>query len=382
MKRTIFIFGRTPDLSFLELQSFIPEARLVYPGVAEAATDQNPVDLIRVLGGTVKIVEVSGEVPGISEESLLPYLMKAAAAPRITFGISAYGGAHIPQSLPAQLKKNLTERGLSARYVETKHDEALSSVVIAKQQVVDLVVVGVGEKITVGVTRAVQDFEDWNLRDFGRPEPDPKAGMLPPKVARMIVNIALNGVNFEHTPMVLDPFCGVGTILQEALLRGANVTGSDISETAVAHAKKNMEWLRKTYPQAKPLYSNISVADATHLSDGRPNESVDAIVTEPFMGETVGTKDVEKLTPERVKNILKGLEKLYIGSLREWVGVVKPGARIVMAMPAYVTPRGIARVKKVVDRCESLGYTLLTGPIEYSRPQAIVRREFFVFQKK
>ena len=39
-------------------------------------------------------------------------------------------------------------------------------------------------------------------------------------------------------------------------------------------------------------------------------------------------------------------------------------------------------MKNVVDRCEMLGYTTKAGPIEYSRPQAKVRREFYIFEKK
>ena len=99
------------------------------------------------------------------------------------------------------------------------------------------------------------------------------------------------------------------------------------------------------------------------------------------MGEPVDKKDIPTLTPQRVKNILKGLEKLYIGSLREWTNILKPGGKVVIAMPAYDIQRVVVRVKNVVDRCESLGYTLITGPIEYSRPHAVVRREFYIFQK-
>ena len=238
----------------------------------------------------------------------------------------------------------------------------------------------------VGVTRAVQDFEDWNKRDFGRPAPDPKHGMLPPKVARMIVNIALprqaGQGKLSYTPTLLDPFCGVGTILAEGLFRVANVVGSDLSPDAVSRTEKNLAWLRREYPKVAPFYTKAFVADATHLRDTVPAHSVDAIVTEPYMGELIDEKDRMHLTPDRVKHTLKGLEKLYIGSLREWATLVKPGGRVVMAIPAYVTPRGIMRVKNVIDRCEILGYTLLTGPIEYSRPQAIVKREFYVFQKK
>ena len=381
MKRTAFIFGRTPQLSLLELQSFYPKATSPIEGVGVVASRVDADAVVHLLGGTVKIVDVLSESTELGTElffsALLPYVKNG----HITFGISAYGAARVSSSQLVILKKEFTQRGISARYIETKHNEALSSVVIAKQEVVELVVIGLPDTHLIGVTLAVQDFEDWNKRDFGRPAPDVKAGMLPPKVARMIVNIALPQDTHEHHPMVLDPFCGVGTGLGEALLRGANVTGSDLSEVAVANSKKNLEWLRREYPIIAPLYMSVMVADATHVSQLLTPESIDAIVTEPYMGETVEVKDIAKLTPERVKNILKGLEKLYIGAFKEWTKILKPNARIVMAMPAYDTGRGVLRVKKVVDRCESLGYTLLTEPIEYGRPKAIVRREFYIFQK-
>jgi len=381
MKQALFIFGRTPDLSFLELTSLYPTAVMVAPGVAVVdgfADDANAV--IQKLGGTVKIADVAATVPELTEDVILPVLLAGAADNHITFGISAYG-TRVPAHLSSAVKKLLVQRGFVARYVETKHDEALSSVVVAKQQVVEVVAVSISKQFIVGVTRAVQDFEDWNNRDFGRPAADPKAGMLPPKVARMIVNIALMGQDTGSHPMVVDPFCGVGTVLAEALLSGANVTGSDISEDAIHNTKKNLDWLRHTYMSVAPLYANIFVGDATHIGNHLAADSTDAIVTEPFMGETIDKKDIPALTPQRVKNILKGLEKLYIGALREWTKILKPSGKVVIAMPAYDIQRTVTRVKNVVDRCESLGYTLITGPIEYSRPHAIVRREFYIFKK-
>jgi len=382
MKQTVFIFGRTPKLSLLELQTFYPEAREKIAGIGEVASLVDAGSLIQKLGGTVKIVDIVSEVTEVNEDTLVKLLVSTANVHKITFGISAYGTFVVPATYAVNVKKKLIEQGFAARYVESKHERALSSVVVAKQQVIEVVIIGDRSTKLMGITKAVQDFEDWNLRDFGRPYADPKAGMLPPKVARMIVNIALGGKNRDHHPMVLDPFCGVGTIVAEALFSGANAMGSDLSEEAVLHAKKNIEWLRSHYPQIQPLYSTLFVSDATHVTEHMAPQSVDAIVTEPFMGETIGKKARETLTGAHVKNILKGLEKLYIGALREWQSVLTPDARVVMAMPGYVVGHGVMRVKNVVDRCESLGYTLLTGPIEYSRPQAVVRREFYVFQKK
>lgn len=381
MKQTAFIFGRTPALSLLELQSFYPKADLLIPGVAQVTKAVDAQVDMGLLGGTVKIIEVIDEIDAINADALVSLLTTDSKSTKVTFGISGYGGFIPPLNFAAEVKKKLVSRGLTARYVETKKDTALSSVVVSKQQIIEIVIIKKGTNYFIGITRAVQDFEDWNTRDFGRPAADPKAGMLPPKVARMIVNVALSKNVPGHTPMVLDPFCGVGTIIAEALLRGANTVGSDISEVAVRHAKKNMEWLRSKYPYIKPQYANIFVSDATHISDKIAPESIDVIITEPFLGETIDAHNQERLSPERTKNILRGLEKLYIGALREWIHILVPGGKIIMAMPSYMTDRGPMRVKKVVDRCEILGYTLLTGPIEYSRPQAVVRREFYIFQK-
>lgn len=386
MKQTLFIFGRTPELSYLELTTVFPHVRRVSE---IAAVIDHPVDYettVKMLGGTTKIVEVVGMIDVLSESTLLDIVLRECKDQRITFGISGVGGTRVPSGLIVSLKKILTDRGITTRFVATKHDETLSSVVITKQRVTEFVALTKDNAILLGVTRAVQDFEDWNKRDFGRPAPDPKHGMLPPKVARMIVNIALSYDVRESkphfTPTLYDPFCGVGTVLAEALLCGANVIGSDISNEAVLKTEKNLTWLRREYPRIAPLYAQAFVSDATHIGRRVAESSVDAIVTEPYMGSVLEQKDDQRLTPDRVKKTLKGLEKLYIGSLREWMPVLKSKGRVVMAIPAYVTPRGIMRVKNVIDRCEILGYTLLTGPIEYSRPQAIVKREFFVFEKK
>lgn len=382
MNRTAFLFGRTPDLSLVELQALYPSAVLHTAGIGVVEEAVDAVALIHRLGGTVKIAAFARAVPSLTPEDAADVIFSVATDSRITFGISTYGSAKLPSSFVAHVKKVLNSRGATVRFIVARDEHALSSVVVSKQQVVELIVLPEADGYSLWTTAAVQDFEDWNRRDFGRPAVDPKAGMLPPKVARMIVNIALGGARTDRKPMLLDPYCGTGTILSEALLSGVNVTGSDVSEEQVERAKKNISWLRHEYPaQTESLYSAVFVSDATHIRAHLTEKSIDAIATEPYMGETVGTKEREMLTQQKVKNILKGLEKLYIGSLREWASVLSPGARVVMAMPAYVTQRGVMRVKNVVDRCESLGYTLFIEPIEYSRPQAVVRREFFIFQK-
>lgn len=339
MSSYLYILGRTPELALSELQAKLSSVSLV--GVGVARSDQ----LISIdsLGGTVKIAE-------IVEELRIPS--------GSTFGISVYGGKKIERSVLNQLKKQYG----ASRFVEPRTGTALSSVVIQKHHVTEFIKLA----DIVAKTIAVQDFEQWNRRDYGRPFADPRSGMLPPKVARMIVNISGSDLKSPQGLTLLDPFCGMGTILSEAHLVGWTVLGSDQSSDAIEKARKNLEWLEVKNFQ-------LFVSDATHISESLAKESVDAIVTEPYLGPS----DIKP----PMENIIKGLEKLYIGCLKDWYRVLKPGGKIVMAFPEYHIKGKTYFVKKVIDRCETLGYTTLAGPIEYSRPQAIVRRQFYIFRK-
>lgn len=348
MSSYLYILGRTADLALLELQAKLSKVFVVATEVAQS-DERIPIDS---LGGTVKIAQIVGELK-------IP--------PGSTFGISVYGGKKIDTAVLNQLKKHYK----ASRFIEPQTGTALSSVVIQKHHVTEFIMVG----NVVAKTIAVQDFEEWNRRDYGRPYADPKSGMLPPKVARMIVNISGSDLSDAQgltpsqglTPMLLDPFCGMGTILGEALLSGWHVVGSDQSPEVIEKAKKNLEWL-----SAKNF--QLFVSDAAHISESLAKESIDAIVTEPFMGSV-------RYPKSDIRNLIKGLEKLYIGCLKDWHRVLKPSAKIVIALPQYHIGAKTYFVKKVIDRCETLGYTTLAGPIEYSRQDAIVRRQFYVFIK-
>ena len=381
----LFIFGRTPQLSTVELLQFFPAATPVCDRVALVSeTDTAPERLMEVLGGTVKIARVRGSIPVLEASEFLQFF---PATKSLTFGISTYDLVNPSIQLLSPLKKLLERVGVRARYV-VPHDteQDLSSVVVSKNKLFELVVVPQKSGFLVGETVAVQPFEAWSRRDYGRPFADSGMGMLPPKVARMAVNTATG----KGERMLLDPFCGMGTILGEAILTGWHALGSDASADVIEKTRANLEWLITHDPLVPHGVATKSImpyrlfsSDATHVSGQVAAGSLDAIVTEPYMGTTRwGGRDRGPF-PERkkIRNVLRGLEKLYIGCLRDWYRILKVGGKIVIALPKYTIDRQEFFVKKVIDSCENLGYTVLAGPIEYSREQAVVRREFFVLQK-
>ncbi|MBI4099700.1 methyltransferase domain-containing protein [Candidatus Microgenomates bacterium] len=301
----LFVLGNAPELAEEELAAVLPAGRQVYP------------DFDR-LGGTIKIAEI------FDTDIVAELTRDKKPGDRIIFGLS--GEASYDDS--RQIKRQLEELGFKARFVLPKdNDPELSSVVVSKQKVTEIYLVeGIKAK-----TIWVQDFEAWNRRDYGRPAVDPHIGMLPPKVARMMVNVS-RGQN------ILDPFCGVGTILAEALTLGLSTIGADINPDQITKTKKNLDWLGKTCP----LY----LCDARQIATKLAPASIDAIVTEPFLGPADQP----------------ALEKLYLESLANWQKILTPGGRVVIALPFHI------------DKAKVMGYSFAAGPYEYFRPQAKIKR--------
>ncbi len=306
-----FIFGNTPDLAQAELEA--------------VGADKSPEELIKLLGGTVKIAEV------------LPEDVRLADIITGDFGISDLTGKINILKLCKDIK---AETG--KRFVLPQKNNVLSSVVVKKQKLTEIII---GEG-WMGKTVAVQDFEDWGKRDYGRPCASGHIGMLPPKVGRMMVNIAMS----SEQGTVLDPFCGTGTILMEAATLGYKIIGSDINQRQIEKTKKNLEWAAQNF---KFQISNFKLHcwDATRISE--KVFRVDAIVTEPDLGPR------------------PNLEKLYLDCLANWIKVIKPGGKIVIALPF---------VKNVLDKAQGLGYTLVGGPYLYARPQAVVKRHICILK--
>lgn len=322
----LFVFGNTPELSKLELDS--------------VHTSGDPLEIANKLGGTVKIAKEFGSFA--TEEELIEKITEhliSLKLPKIDFGVSGHSG------LSKIIKKNLEEVGIKARFVLPREGNDLSSVVVTKQKLIEIIV----KDDKIGQTIWVQDFEEWNKRDYGRPAVDPKAGMLPPKIARMMVNIAGGST-------ILDPFCGVGTVLAEALMVGRTVFGSDVSKAQVERTQKNLEWLNK-HPFR--LFEN----DARNISS-KITEKIDAIVTEPDLGHSTD------------KNLREKLGYLYISSLTDWQKILKPGGKVVMVIPTFTVSKDkeLHLVKMVLDRAKIMGYSEFHEPIAYHRPQAIVKR--------
>ena len=363
----IFILGNNPELSQAEILSVLPKAKIIKSEKLFLIVDCPKIDcrsMLSRLGGTVKIGVVLGAHPEFG-----PILGAASSMPegkRFNFGFSFYGQK--PSNIGMQVKGKLKEKGISSRLV-TSREPALSSVIITKEKCQDFIVL----PDFFGMTCAVQDFKDYSKRDFGRPASDALSGMLPPKAAKMMINLAQT----EFDKIILDPFCGSGTILTEALALGyKNLIGTDVSEKAVEDTRENLAWLAKELNYSRQDIK-IEQADVRRLSEEIEDDSIDAIVTEPYLGKPMKGNESE----ETIKKIIAELEELYLAAFVEFKKVLVSGGRAVIIIPEWHLHGQI--YKMALDlRLKKLGLARIDGGnLIYKREDQKVWRNITIWEK-
>ncbi|MCX7695293.1 MAG: methyltransferase domain-containing protein [Caloramator sp.] len=84
--------------------------------------------------------------------------------------------------------------------------------------------------------RYIKNSGEWHKHEH---KPVYYCNALPVRIARSMLNIGL-GDNLNKK--VVDPCCGVGTVLLEAAALGVNIEGYDINDKVVENAVKNIEF--------------------------------------------------------------------------------------------------------------------------------------------
>src|SRR5579872_1873536 len=189
--------------------------------------------LAHASGGVFKIARVCGSSIGEIENCLpLP------DEPKFSWTVSGYCCNPDDLESAKDFVSNLL-KGASlgkSRFVRPKLEENISELKIvdlkkniltddhAKLRGFDVVIDQCGGSPNFGYTEFLSDVDGFRERDMGRPYQDPTL-TLSPRIARTLVSIC----GLKKGATVLDPFCGIGTILQEALVLGLNVVGVEIS---------------------------------------------------------------------------------------------------------------------------------------------------------
>jgi len=389
------MLGQSPDLAKEELKAVLSskndQIELIGPDFVLANTNKESKDLINILGGTIKIARYNQSLDKLSNLDVFLWydILEKNLKPdkKNNFGFSLYNDSNDKsiQKIAFELKKLLKENKYKSRLV-TSQDAILSSVVVSKNKLIgnELLIIKHENKYMLALTEAVQDFVRYGWRDMKRPHRDDKSGMLPPKVAQMMVNLAegldQSGEAGENkNKNLLDPFCGSGTVLQEAILLGyQNIYGSDINPRSVTETTENLNWLLENFKAKANL--KILESDIKNIDKKLDANSINTIVTEPFMGDARliarlnKTSDINKIKDE--------LQILYTLAFEKFKKILSPKAMIVFVFPVFnIAGQDIYTLdKKIISQ---LGFEYkLDKDIIYNRPGQKVKRQITVWQNK
>jgi tRNA G10 N-methylase Trm11 len=376
MPTYLFELGREPDISAAEIAAVFSLWRISWREeqktktyiIVATDTELKAAALMNRLGGTIKIAERLDQQNN-AQKTIVDFLKAATPEGKIHFSLSGKDA----KKKAINIKKELKTEDRSVRYIQPKNTATIIHNGLVEKQG-DFTVVG----SNAFVTRAVQDIESFGERDFGRPGRDSTSGMLPPKLARIMINLA--AVDSKET--ILDPFCGSGTVLTEAALMGYTaLIGSDLSKKAVADTTQNLDWVAKKY--GLPAHrATLLVSDVKNLGEHIKKNSVDAIVTEPYMGKPLRGKETQKQLEIQARD----LEALYAQAFKTFERILKPRGIVIFIFPKF-RHRGGWMETNILERIKQLGFEPVALGDEqesllYWRKNQFVGREIRKFQKR
>ncbi len=387
MPTYLFISGKNWMLSLAELTAYF-RAREVEFKIDYFSTEfftltfKEDLDasVIDDLGGTIKIAELRTKIPTETvkegflkknkpaQKQLTQTIVASGAlegmtkAPdKLLFGISIYTsdnsikplGGRIQRFIGSAIKDELAEKGKKSSFMGVSQDRSeaqLSHVEVLKKNFVENqaeILLCIGKTQTwIGNTIAVHNPFEFQKRDIYKPNQRAIFGM-PPRLARMMVN--LSACTKEKT--LLDSFCGVGTILQEALLEGAAVVGMDVNSWCVKAATENLEWLAGEY-ELQGADFRIVQGDVEMLTAKVGLETVDCMVSEPDLGPALR----EVPTGPYAQKIIEKLEPLFLGFIEEAYRVLKPDGRLVLVTPFIRTRSREAVTMPIDEKLKEVGF--------------------------
>ena len=360
------VLGRQSEISLAELEALFSDVHQIAPNLAtfSVASPVEPVDINR-LGGSLKLAQKLAQKP-------LDFLADLPEG-KITLGISDYSRHASRKSANVEalkLKKILVRHGRSVRVVENK-DATLSTATSLHNGLsgknarkVELIKVNDAWYKVVGV----QDIDAYARRDQARPARDAKVGMLPPKLAQILINLC---GPLAPKACILDPFCGTGVVLQEALLMGYQAYGTDINERMVEYTKKNLEHFGFNGYK-------VEVGDATSFEW---QQSIDAVACEGYLGQPMSQIPSEL----KLKEQKQECGAILLGFLKNLAGQIQPDTPVVIAAPAWLRSGGTYSRLEIIDRIEELGYNVNNKSREgllYQREGQIVARDILILRKR
>lgn len=347
MSKYLFILGKDPEISLAELYAVYPKAHFLETSdqFALLETDEKieQYDFDR-LGGVIKMGILTEECKENQLiEALAKRLVESKESGKIQFALSVYHWSekkHLRRILSI-LKDRLRHLGRGSRFANQDYKNLnAAQYKNLKGRGYEWLAVRSGSKFYIARVTCVQNIDAYSYRDFYKPRRNMLVGMLPPKLAQIILNLSQAKIGDK----VWDPFCGGGVVLMEGVLKHWTMWGSDIEKDRLRDAQQNLAWLQNKY--GVDCQVRLFHHDAGEPLKGR---LPDAIACEGYLGPP----QREHFKMKRQQNLIRILNTLYtrlFTALRE----VEFRGPVVIAFPFFVNKQGehvhLDRVFEAIDR--------------------------------
>lgn len=366
----------------------------------EVCQEISDVSFLEKVGGVERVAWVLRQSPAQLGAGEIVALLSPLAK-KVTFGLSTINVRNFGRKYLQDIKAIAKQAGVKLNFVEPKKGDRLSSAQVLfnglyRKPNAEITLIKDTDGYIAARTVWVQDIEAYERRDTARPARDAYVGMLPPKLAQTLLSLATAGLP-DKSLTIYDPFCGLGTIIQEGMLDGYHMVGSDKEIAMVEHTRRNIDWVQQLFTsrigtlsgkKASLFVHDVTVPFPPHLTD-----TVDIVVTEPFLGAPLSAR----LGTSEAESSLAHLQPLYAAFLRNIRPVLREGGVILMVLPAIRVTNGEFHLmpKECLDAFASIGYSLehlvpeglraCLPPSErkslfYARPDAIVGRELILWR--
>jgi tRNA G10 N-methylase Trm11 len=383
-----FVLGRNPLLSEAEILSCLEREGIrklshkmrLNSLIIEVDKELNLSKMVNELGGTIAVgrVLLSGNADKVIGE-IKNKPIYIGRENKVVYSVLNYADEELFDMIHNAMKENFRNERLKARYKGVSGTIKLQSGKIMHGSPEKILLRDMNyfvfenqetKEACFGFLEASYDSSEAEKRDMKKPFRRESLA-ISPRLARILINLS----QVKEGEVLLDPFCGIGVILGEALLRGINAIGIDIDGNAVNNARENISWLKNNY--------KID-ADFKIINDDsgkiRLNEEIAGIATEPALGELMTR------IPSREKGmrVAREFEELIIPVLNNIKKGIKKEGKIAFTAPLIKTQGG--KVSCDIDNiCRKTGlkvYELkdscIKFPLSEFREEQIIGRDIFV----
>ena len=356
--KQIFILGRNPELSRAEILSY-SEARDLNP--KEILFEENYLIVeidneidVQQLGGTIFSGYVLSEG---KEEKVRDYIFKEDLYDSDKFKYGVFGNADedvIKEKFKSEKRKAVLKHG--RRGMKSQSGERLE----IPNADVQFFLAEKENLLYFGILNMEYDYSGVKRRDMEKPVRREELA-ISPRLSKILINLS----RVKEDDLMLDPFCGIGGILIEALVQDIRVYGVDKDAKAIKGALENMKWLKQNFQIKKPYI--IERWDAKKV----PDKQFDAIATETPLGKVLRRKPNRR----EAEGIVNGFEGIMVPILNHLKKVKKKESRIAITFPK-IGDIGVdySRIE------EDTELKVVVGPILERREDQFIGRDIVVLK--